>query len=864
MQPRSLRIKNIGPYKDVSIDLAAVPGALVAITGLNGQGKTMLMESIFAGCFREFPTRPDGIYKFCTDRNAAIELEFEMGGKIYRSFLNIDSKTRKMEAVLSLDKQPINDGKTSTFDEVISGILGSSDQILASSYGAQDKKGNFTELAKSQRKDLFIKMIGLSKLQRISEVSKTHGQMIEPEKTNLEGQLLILRETSSRTIPDVAALKNSLLFTESELTLAQEKFEELAKKIALEGVQYEKLPEITHEWSAGVAKWSDLRKSLESALESHIVAQSIVDKGPALKIELASNVSSLIAFRERLTILREKYSRITELKTREVLLKNKYEARADDCHKTILQIGEQSALAQSISSLREKAESLAKARKERDESESTLRQVNSERIRSLKEDSEKSKVVFELASKINKLAETELQANKSLALARTASKSLKEVPCQGVGEYSECPLIKSAVESNNKIDEYVALADNCKIALLAARQEFDALPKPDEAGQKLMEKKIKDLTQAIAAASSLISALELAVAKLPASEAAASKVILLQESLKTQEQARDLASVDHEEVELAIQEISGYQTEANKLAGEIPSVEAKVSELESEINKSEMSRSILVPLAAEIQRLQEEIVFLEKKNSELRSEMKKLEEIIKSVDENIVTSMAIKDETIPALKKVVSSLQADIAKAENDSLLIREAQSKLTEAQSQLDAVVYRMACYERVSKSFGPMEIQSFEIDSAGPEVSRLANELLFNCFGPRFSIRFVTQELKADGKGYKDEFDVSVDDQKTGKTVSISDLSGGEKTIVSEALSLAITLYNKEKNGVAWDTLFRDEVSGSLDDIYDAQYIKMLRAAREMGHFKRVYFICHQPKLKSMADSRIIVDNGTLTVEA
>ena len=172
------------------------------------------------------------------------------------------------------------------------------------------------------------------------------------------------------------------------------------------------------------------------------------------------------------------------------------------------------------------------------------------------------------------------------------------------------------------------------------------------------------------------------------------------------------------------------------------------------------------------------------------------------------------------------------------------------------------MACCARVAKSFGPMEIQSFEIDNSGPEVSRLSNELLFNCFGPRFSIRFVTQELKVDGKGYKDEFDVSVDDQKTGRTVSISDLSGGEKTIVSEALALGIALYNKEKNGVVWDTLFRDEVSGALDDVYAPQYIAMLRAAREIGHFKKVFFICHQPRLKAMADSRILVEKGTAVI--
>jgi hypothetical protein len=56
---------------------------------------------------------------------------------------------------------------------------------------------------------------------------------------------------------------------------------------------------------------------------------------------------------------------------------------------------------------------------------------------------------------------------------------------------------------------------------------------------------------------------------------------------------------------------------------------------------------------------------------------------------------------------------------------------------------------------------------------------------------------------------------------------------------------------------------VSGALDGDHAPRYIAMLRAAREMGHFDRVYFISHDDRTKELADSRLVVVSGTITVE-
>lgn len=204
----------------------------------------------------------------------------------------------------------------------------------------------------------------------------------------------------------------------------------------------------------------------------------------------------------------------------------------------------------------------------------------------------------------------------------------------------------------------------------------------------------------------------------------------------------------------------------------------------------------------------------------------------------------------------------DIVRAESLKKSIEESQKKLLPLKATICDLEADQKDWNLLIEAFGPNGIQSLEIDAAGPTVSSITNDLLFSCFGPRFSIKFLTQLPKADGSGYKDEFDIFVIDSEKGREGSIDGLSGGEQVIVAEAVSLAIAIFNKMKSGIAWQTLFRDETTGPLDDDNAPRYIQMLRRAREIGHFLKVFFIAHQDRLKDLADSRINIVNGTVEI--
>ena len=861
MLPRRLRIRNIGPYQDQSIDLASIPDGLVAITGLNGQGKTMFMESMFAGAYRDFPTRPDGIYGYCTERNAGIELEFEMDGKVYRSIINIDSKARKMESVLALDGLPLNDGKTGSFDEQIRKILGSREQILASSYGAQDKNGNFTSLSKAKRKDLFIQMIGLQLLQGISEYAAKKGLGLEPSKTRLAGQIEVLQATAAKEIPDIDAIRAALEFKRGDYAGIQETLNDMSKHLVLEGAKYDRLPKLQDNLAYELSKLREFSGAAEALTNKLRAAESVLSLAPDEE-ELGRTKNELASQREKLIILRQKTEALPALKAKRDTLALAHGKHTADLQRIMLQVRGQETLAESLASLREKSGELDRIRIEHKEASTQLRMLNSEMVRLSQEETERSTAILKMQNKISAAVMEEKTAQTRLADAQERAKSLKEVPCGGVGEYATCPLIKSAVEGSSKIDELSAKLDNLKILLLTLRQETDALPRPDDSGKAEAAKRSVLLTQKVNETSDAIKALEAAVAKLPEAEAASNQIVVLRESEASARAALAAAKSERDIYESEIAKIESLGTECVSVEGAILELDGKLGRLEAGLKQAQQAETLIPSYTEDLRRIAAERAALEATSGEIAGEIEALKAAKGQYEADKALWNKTKNETMPALQDDIDSLSAQVSTAENEKASILSAQVKVKEAEGSLNEIVYQMACCARVAKSFGPMEIQSFEIDNSGPEVSRLSNELLFNCFGPRFSIRFVTQELKIDGKGYKDEFDVSVDDQKTGRTVSISDLSGGEKTIVSEALALGIALYNKEKSGVSWGTLFRDEVSGALDDVYAPQYIAMLRAAREMGHFRKVYFICHQPRLQQMADSRVQIHQGTAAI--
>ncbi len=217
---------------------------------------------------------------------------------------------------------------------------------------------------------------------------------------------------------------------------------------------------------------------------------------------------------------------------------------------------------------------------------------------------------------------------------------------------------------------------------------------------------------------------------------------------------------------------------------------------------------------------------------------------------------------LDSLQRELQDVVRGITAAQGIMDRLRSLETLLDGAKAQEGALVAEAGEWSTLERAFGRDGIQALEIDAAGPELSSLTNDLLTSCFGERFEVRFVTQVLKADGKGNKEVFDVQVIDHERGREGAVDSLSGGERTIVSEAISLALAIYTGRHGGHSFETLFRDETAGQLDPDNAHRYVAMLRKAREVGGFHQVIYIAQQPEVWQQADAVLWCQDGKVEV--
>jgi exonuclease SbcC len=183
-----------------AVDLRDVPAGLIAVVGENGAGKTSLMETPLAALYRSFPSRADReIVDYATGRDSHLEATFAVDGRgLYRARVNLDGVRRSAEAVLVHETADgaavLNDGKVTTYDQVIRETFQAPDVLLASAFSAQNRAGSFATLDRKGRKALFAQLLGLEHYETMAQTARQAAQQLE---TTL-GRVQVEREVLAR------------------------------------------------------------------------------------------------------------------------------------------------------------------------------------------------------------------------------------------------------------------------------------------------------------------------------------------------------------------------------------------------------------------------------------------------------------------------------------------------------------------------------------------------------------------------------------------------------------------------------------------------------------------------------------------
>lgn len=409
-------------------------------------------------------------------------------------------------------------------------------------------------------------------------------------------------------------------------------------------------------------------------------------------------------------------------------------------------------------------------------------------------ESQMEAVKNEGATLANQFKETEQRAN-----------LVASVPCNDVTEYqSSCPLLSDARNASVKLP---MLQQNLKIK----RETYGSL-----------SIKYKEIIAKTENATDLNALLKSATdQKQELMNVIARADDIRQAGAQVQSLIQEKEPLDKEYVEL------------NSSKPDVTDLETQLTDIES--NK----KNQLDQIGASIVKTESELNALPDPSD--TSKLSKAQKAVDDAEADLTRTEAAHDE----------SNSKKIRLEERLNSLCSEIESK-AKAKTETERLSTELAHWNNLSTALGRDGIISLTIDDAGPSISEIANQLLLDCYGPRFSVAITTQHETKIGTT-KESFDIRVHDAESGTDKSVSMMSGGEMIWVNESITRGIALYQAQIGGLHHPVLFTDEADGALDLERKQMFVQMKRAVLRHGGYQREYYISHSAEVQSMADAYI-----------
>jgi exonuclease SbcC len=833
----------------VAFDFDQLPPGLIAVVGPNGNGKTTFLELPIVALYGKFPSRPDNaLVGSVTGRDAFIDLEAAFDGRgTYRARVSVDEVGRSTDAVLQLVKPDgtattLNDGKVSTFRQAIARELPPLELVLASAFAAQGRTGSFATLGKKERKDLFSALLGLDHYEQLATTARAAAGDCTRRLDQLRGQLEALRPLTAPSIEDEISETGNRL--QVQLNASELERPQLVAAIERLTRRVDELQKQNARYVAAAAEYNALaHRRLNIAGE----LPRLTDELQRLSVDEAADATAILRRRD------QDFARIDAaialLPTPEKLDASLERQIADLTARLSSAVAERTEkISNNRTILLDRAADIRAA--------AAATQAATERIESVRAQEEVGR--RDLAQLQQR--ETAARERRDHALAEVqrrqrdaeATRLMDSVPCGGATPYDACQFLQQAAAARDRLAAAPLIS-----AQLEHQEAETALTRAKEAVEQASST-LSQLTAAIAAQQQVIATHAVDARRLAALESAETRVKELEDEITQLQRdhaaACDRARADRQDEGRAVdarrQDLQRERTDAAAAATkEAEALTERATRRRQEISERRAA------VAADLEDLAVQRAALVRVRDENAAAHADLETV---AGELAATRILLADVDRQLARLDVEIRGFETRRAE---YIARVGQRRQLEA--AIGDIERDLIEWQALARIFGRDGLPVLEIDAAGPAVSDLANDLLQACFGSRFTVQLTTQEPKADGKGFKEVFDLRVfDAERDAEPRDLSDLSGGEQVIVDEALKSAIALFVNHRNVLPLRTCWRDETIGALDHENALRYVAMLRRMRERGGFHHVLFISHNHEAAALADAQIVVAGGRIDV--
>ena len=829
MRALSTRFRGLGPYsEEVSLDLEAIPGQIIAVTGVNGSGKTVLLEALMpAALYRKCPSRNSTLLRLaeiCGARDAYLETTIQNGSR--STFRHVLDGVAGVGKAFVRDEagKPISgeSGKVSEFDDYVADHFPAKEVVLSSIFAAQLSPGLLRADA-AERKDILIRALGHEETEEMaaqaralaSEARKALDVVVAREK-DARGQLEARAKTGDAeaarracaeahalAVAEAAKAAAGLEAARAALADAQRMLSDIREKNAEAHAANAKIDEAerTRNTLRGVvadldARLANNRKVLE---ERGTIEAAVLDVA-TVGVEIDAQDAAQRALLDEVARLEREATAATEKAAAAEKQSRDATARAAKAKIALGKAGEVAQAAAQLPALEQEVEALRR--------------------------------------RVENLDGQEQRAHDGALL----------------GANDRIVSLRGGLQ---KIEMGVAVEP----AVFAGRVRAD----DDEMAEQIKgaPAKASHARQMCAEARAELRQAEerLSVARATAARAG---------EMAAHEKAHEKAIVD---VDLACADVVRYGDAAALAGAARKPVEDRIA----------MARTVLVGLrqrrtnAEIVAKRAEPLAAAEARIAALEPERARAAEALAQAETGAAASRYA-TQALPDLAPLEARARdaerwaqqsaVDAAKEEHRVAEVETLAGRLGELAAERAQLEEDVADWTRLGEDLGKDGLQAVEIDAIGPELSALTNELLHTCHGPRYTVTLET--TRKDSKGKREiegcelsVLDTSPDDGAAGVKKG-KELSPGQGAIVGEALASALATIVCRIAGIERPTLVRDETASGLDSGSRAAYVAMLRKVATRVGADRVLIVSHAPELIALCDAEIHVSNGRVVVRS
>jgi len=894
---KTLTLRNYRKYKNACIEF---PDGVIGIIGLNGVGKTTLVEAIGWAIFGHYAARTT---KELIKRRGAsphepcqVELEFELGGDHYKVMREMAGKNLAPKAKLVINGEVI----TSNAEEVTAVLerkMGMDYQSFFTSVFARQKELNALSAMKAaERKKLMLRMLGIERIensiQALREDRRGKEKKIEGIKAAIvdkEGRKKIdlLRAKMAELDRD----KESLIQLIKEIELEKEEKERAVmatkRELELATGKYERYVELTNMLGERRSYLEDVRRSREASEKE--LAELITKQKRLQAIQAEENrYFEYKARKNELELLRSRYQQKIELTRRQ--------------EKTVQEINQRAALIKELEAkiaefrgvedlfdarmrLKDEMEQLRDRYRQKEElmrrKERAMREIKGReaKIGRLKDD----RRVFEDAD-----AQLEAVKGKIEELRRDKERLHSEI-----GGYKTRTIqIKRDIKaSREKIEQIKRLGPGGECPLcerqLGTHYEF-LIKKLDEelrAREEELSTAFKDYKKKKQELDSKGELEESLTKQLQGLEKRVNKRRELDTKIEQENRELDSWREELDAISAALKPLEGVEFDDSRYKAVI----AEINELEKRVRAKRELEVRMAHEGRELRRWREElehirsdlesvadVVFNENEYNSVTSELKELERVyheiiglraeIKRMGAVKTGIQELRDEErkivgeIAALQKQVEELAFDKmayvelkARYERESEGLSEVKLKLMGKKHEFESVCREI---ERVRADIEEQERLIRDKEREEEDImylnllEKIMNDFKLYMVGMIRPLLadYASDMLRrlTDGKYSRLELDENYDVfiYEDGTAYELNRFSGGEEDLANLCLRLAISAVVAERSAIQTNFIILDEIFGSQDVLRKRNIVTALRELSRK--FRQILLITHIEDVK------------------